>query len=141
MDRLDELAASIAALVEETKALKYETAYVRELVHEMAKDIKKTEVEPEPEPEPEPTKWDKYNSYFNLIKKLCIEASKKGIVTTFTYFTDNGVPEDFIENCKKAKLVGGGRNGQNVFWNWNTNKMFPGCTIEKFMEGVRGENE
>lgn len=101
----------------------------------MAKDIKKTEVEPEP------TKWDKYNSYFNLIKKLCIEASKKGIVTTFTYFTDNGVPEDFIENCKKAKLVGGGRNGQNVFWNWNTNKMFPGCTIEKFMEGVRGENE
>lgn len=135
MDRLDELAASIAALVEETKALKYETAYVRELVHEMAKDIKKTEVEPEP------TKWDKYNYYFNLIKKLCIEASKKGIVTTFTYFTDNGVPEDFIENCKKAKLVGGGRNGQNVFWNWNTNKMFPGCTIEKFMEGVRGENE
>lgn len=135
MDRLDELAASIAALVEETKALKYETAYVRELVHEMAKDIKKTEVEPEP------TKWDKYNYYFSLIKKLCIEASKKGIVTTFTYFTDNGVPEDFIENCKKAKLVGGGRNGQNVFWNWNTNKMFPGCTIEKFMEGVRGENE
>lgn len=43
MTKIEELAVSIAELAEETKILKYEMAYLRELVHEMAKEVKSSE--------------------------------------------------------------------------------------------------
>lgn len=83
------------------------------------------------------TEYETYKEHFANIKNLCIEAFKEGITTDIEYFIENGIPDEFMQKCKLAKLYGGGKKGQNIFWNWHENKKYPECTVDNFLEFMR----
>ena len=85
------------------------------------------------------SKFKTYGKYFADIKQLCIDAFHDGIITDEKFFIDSGIPSDFLKECKKAHLYGGGKNGQNIYWNWHTNKLYPKSTIDNFLDFLEKE--
>ena len=83
------------------------------------------------------TEYEQYTEYFDKIKELCIDAYKSNTITNVEFFVENGIPEEFLKKCKLAKLYGGGKGNQNIFWNWHSNMKYPECTVDNFMEFIR----
>lgn len=86
------------------------------------------------------TKYELYSSYFDRIKKLCIQAYKCNIITTTNYFVEKGIPQDFMDKCWKSHLCGGGK-GQNIMWNWSQNLKYPNSTVDNFLAFVKKQEE
>ena len=86
-------------------------------------------------------KFDICNQHFNKVRELCIDAYKDGIITDEAFFIRNGIPEWFMKEAKKAHLYGGGKKGQNIFWNWHQNKKYPNSTIDNFLDYLKAEEE
>lgn len=74
---------------------------------------------------------------FKRIKALCVVATENRERTTVKYFIDNGIPADFMKMCVSSKLCAGGKNGQNLFWNWSQNKIHPSITVDNFLKSLR----
>lgn len=83
------------------------------------------------------SKYEQYCEYFNKIKELCIEAYKWDVVSDEDYFIKHGIPKDFMAQCKKAHLCGGGKGKKNLYFNWHTNKKFPNDTIDNFLDFIK----
>lgn len=85
------------------------------------------------------SEYELYNEYFNKIRELCIEAYKWDVIADEQYFIKHGIPKDFMNQCKKAHLYGGGKGKCNLYWNWHTNKKFPNSTIDNFLDFIKGK--
>lgn len=83
------------------------------------------------------SRYELYSEYFDKIKELCIEAYKLDLIADEAYFIDLGIPKDFMAQCKKAHLYGGGKGKRNLYWNWHTNKKFPNDTIDNFLDFIK----
>lgn len=82
---------------------------------------------------------DRFAMTFQKIKDLCYSAYQDGEKSTYEYFIQHGIPRSFMEGCKKCKLCAGGKNGSNLFWNWSKNPLYPGCTVDKFLDSIPEE--
>lgn len=87
------------------------------------------------------SKYEKYSAYFDLAKKLCIQAYKCNKITTIAYFVENGIPQEFMNKIWEIHLIGGGKNGSNIMWNWDRNYKYPNITITNFLRDLKEHEE
>lgn len=85
----------------------------------------------------EPTLYDIHRKWSGKAHKLCFIAQKEHKVADYDWFVRGGIPREIMNEWRKNKLWGGGKNHQPIYWNWERNLTHKYNTMSRYLEFLK----